>query len=309
MNYYNREDKSERMGNTAIYTTDDLSANSISQYTKCSSDFLDGGFKLLSHCKGRYIILRRTGPGMSSDNFTLNEIRVFSVPNLLEGSAVIEAPVPKDPAFSPNNLIENLELRSTTQDFNAITDWDGVAGNSRVVTKASQSSCFVTTDSEMAADNDQFVYTVDLMTSQLVDGFLLIQDIYIDWAWSLTDESKFFQNYFVHVGDDPDWRNNPSCPGAPFMTIDKDGGPQSGWVYDATFSNTADNGMVWRYGTERPCNLVGRYVTIFADYSAIPKPYEIALCQFGVMGKRVYIPDKVEPVAPTFSEVLKSKIV
>ena len=63
--------------------------------------------------------------------------------------------------------------------------------------------------------------------------------------------------------------------------------------------------MVWRYGRERPCNLIGRYVTIFADYSAMVGTYEIALCHWGIMGSRIPIPDEViEPVPPTFSEDL-----
>ena len=64
---------------------------------------------------------------------------------------------------------------------------------------------------------------------------------------------------------------------------------ESGWVFDKLANN-----MVWRYGTERACNLVGRYVTIVADYTLIPTPYEIALCHFGVMGNRIPIPDETE---------------
>ena len=91
------------------------------------------------------------------------------------------------------------------------------------------------------------------------------------------------------------------------MTMEKYG-PQSGWVVDQHSSNPTADGMVWRYGTERACNLVGRYVTIFADYSAIAKPFEIALCQFGVLGNRIPIPDEV-PFPPTFSEKPKPSIV
>ena len=85
----------------------------------------------------------------------------------------------------------------------------------------------------------------------------------------------------MHVGNDPDWRNNPTCAGAPFMTIENDDSLQSGWIYDPKPRED-----VWRYGTERPCNLVGQYVTIFADYSSFTTSYEIALCQWGVMGSR-----------------------
>ena len=37
---------------------------------------------------------------------------------------------------------------------------------------------------------------------------------------------------------------------------------------------------------------MGRYVTIFADYSTVPKPYEIALCQYGVLGEGTPIVDE-----------------
>jgi len=78
---------------------------------------------------------------------------------------------------------------------------------------------------------------------------------------------------------------------------------QSGWVYDGHTFNSAADGLVWRYGTERPCNLLGRYVTIFADYSLVQKPFEIALCNLAVLG-----PDEevIIPIPPTFSKELKS---
>ena len=89
----------------------------------------------------------------------------------------------------------------------------------------------MTTDAELVTDDDQFVLTFDLLASYIIDGFLLVQDLYVGKSWEHIDTSQYFQNYFVHVGNDPDWRKNPSCPGAPFMRIAKDG-PESGWVYD-----------------------------------------------------------------------------
>ena len=114
MNCYFNDADSRTWGFTAIYTTDDPTHNSISQYTtKCSGDFVEGGFKTLGPCKGRYLIIARTGPGMSVNNrFYINEVRVYSVPNLLEGATVIETPTPKDNDLSANNLIENQETRS-----------------------------------------------------------------------------------------------------------------------------------------------------------------------------------------------------
>ena len=69
--------------------------------------------------------------------YVINEIRAYSVANLLEGATVIEAPSPKDPLLDVNNLIENFETRSSRQDLNAIIDWNGVTGGSSVITRAS----------------------------------------------------------------------------------------------------------------------------------------------------------------------------
>ena len=69
---------------------------------------------LSDDCTGRYLMLYRTGPGMTNNFFYINEVRVFSVPNLLVGAAVTEAPDPKHSDFGANNLVENTETRSST---------------------------------------------------------------------------------------------------------------------------------------------------------------------------------------------------
>ena len=50
-------------------------------------------------------------------------------------------------------------------------------------------------------------------------------------------------------------------------------------------------------------------MNIVADYSAISKPYEIALCQFLVMGQRTIIPDEVIEVIEVIEEVLEPETV
>ena len=83
------------MGNSAFYITDNPGAINVSDYTKCSGDFHDGGFITLTNCKGRYLNLRREGSGMVDARLNMSQIRVYTVTNLLEGAAVIEAPTPK----------------------------------------------------------------------------------------------------------------------------------------------------------------------------------------------------------------------
>ena len=67
------------------------------------------------------------------------------------------------------------------------------------------------------------------------------------------------------------------------MRLVNDGSPESGWIDDPWRGPN-----VWRYGTERPCNLEGRYVHIVADYSdPLTRPTEIAICTVGVMGNYI----------------------
>ena len=100
-------------GNSAFYITDDPAADEISEYTKCSSDFHDSGFKPLANCYGRYLIMAREGSGMFTNEWLVNEVRAYSVINLLEGASVIENPEPISSTFSAENLVENQETRSS----------------------------------------------------------------------------------------------------------------------------------------------------------------------------------------------------
>ena len=81
------------------------------------------------------------------------------------------------------------------------------------------------------------------MAEYFVDGFLLVQDLYSLRSNNSPGNSKLFQNFYVNVGNDPDGRNNPSCPNAPFMTIANDGSSQSGHFYDPKYRR-----WIWRYG-------------------------------------------------------------
>ena len=44
---------------------------------------------------------------------------------------------------------------------------------------------------------------------------------------------------------------------------------------------------VWNYGVEIWCNLKGRYTHIVADLNHLaPGPYEMSICNLGIMGTR-----------------------
>ena len=110
---------------------------------------------------------------MSNNSFNINEVRIFTVPNLLATATVVQAPEPKDPLFKAENLVENPSTRSGRQDLNAIIAWDGVT-----VTRASFSSCFVTTNTQLVAEGHNFVMVFDLLKSISIEGFILVQDLY-----------------------------------------------------------------------------------------------------------------------------------
>ena len=53
---------------------------------------------------------------------------------------------------------------------------------------------------------------------------LLVQDIYsgnsLNDSPNSTETNKWVQNFDVHIGDDPNYLNNPKCAGSPFMRTD-----------------------------------------------------------------------------------------
>ena len=104
----------------------------------------------------------------------------------------------------------------------------------------------------------------------------------------MDDPRYYFQNFELHIGDDPDWTKNPKCPGGPFMTTDAG---SNGWVSEPSF---AVNVPVWVYGIEIWCNMPGRYTHVIADYNGHASVYSsfvAPLCTLGIMGTR-YVRDE-----------------
>ena len=55
----------------------------------------------------------------------MGEVRVYSVPNLLEGAIVIQAPPPTNSDYSANNLVTNLDARGAGYNDGPIINWNG----------------------------------------------------------------------------------------------------------------------------------------------------------------------------------------
>ena len=65
------------------------------------------------------------------------------------------------------------------------------------------------------------MFGVDLGKEYYVNGFMLAEHSGGDFAYQddAADQSDWFHDYFVHVGNSPDWIDNPACPGGPFMKL------------------------------------------------------------------------------------------
>ena len=73
---------------------------------------------------------------------------------------------------------------------------------------------------------------IDLGRSFFQHVILIVQDLLNNlWAYTPTDQTLYFQNFRIYIGDDQDWSKNTECAGGPFMTIGSnyDG---SGWFDD-----------------------------------------------------------------------------
>ena len=100
------------------------------------------------------------------------------------------------------------------------------------------------------------VITLDFGKTVFQHCVLLVQDIY-SGVWltespSDTDKNFWVQNYDVHIGDDPNYLNNPKCAGSPFMRTDDPNSYTSG-----TYTMYGDSGDMWNFGAEIWCNLAG----------------------------------------------------
>ena len=104
-----------------------------------------------------------------------------------------------------------------------------------VVTRADYSSCFHTTDVQLAADGHKFVLTVKLDKRASINGLTLVQDTRGSNSNTYSDSALFFHDWTTRIGDNSDHMKNPICPGGPFMTTDAyNASTESGYVYDQT---------------------------------------------------------------------------
>ena len=136
----------------------------------------------------------------------------------------------------------------------------------------------------------------DLGDSFFQHCVVLVQDLFNGRApHEHTNKNEYFQNYDIHIGDDPNHLNNPKCnKSGTFMRKDDN----SNYV-TVTYEHNGQsypNQQVWKYGGEHWCNMQGRYTTIVADLSHLVGAYEMSLCNVAIMGTK-YAPSTANPTS------------
>ena len=167
INYYNNDAQSKRLGTSYLWVGDDPTPWSNSLTIATIEPINEGGFINLDRpIKGRYVVLRRDGPGISNNWYTVSEIRVYSVTNLLNyGATILSAPESTTSSKSAQNLVTNLRTRSARNNFNPIIDSSG--------NRATFETCLVTTDSQVGPEGDQFELAFDLGKPMMVNAILI----------------------------------------------------------------------------------------------------------------------------------------
>ena len=84
----------------------------------------------------------------------------------------------------------------------------------------------------------------------------------------------------IAIGDDADYTKNTNCAGGPFG--DKS---QTNCCVDDNISNFGSTTPLWKYGGEHWCNLQGRYVTLYRDFSDWSgAAFDLTICNFNIYG-------------------------
>ena len=102
------------------------------------------------------IILRRVEGGLNNRGILVNHMRVYQSPNLIQFGATIYYQTPAIAGNGAENLITNLESRSSTDMWNARTsgEWQSP--------EASYKSCYVTDSAKITADKNLMKVVIDL---------------------------------------------------------------------------------------------------------------------------------------------------
>ena len=149
---------SERIGTTEIRLGNDSAAYNIVNSVIWAALYDGGFFPIGTNYNGQYLTIRRVHKPLSDNWYTLNEVRVYQVPNLLQELSTV-AITPDTSAStasdtSATNLITNLGNRASNDSF-PIKDVNSVLATD-------YKTCFKVTDAEISSGGNLFKFGVDL---------------------------------------------------------------------------------------------------------------------------------------------------
>ena len=126
---------------------------------------------------------------------------MYGLPNLLRyGAKIFEAPDPISASKGAENLVTNLDVRSSRNDENPIIDEFG--------NRATFESCFVTSDVELAPLGHQFVLGFDLGKPMMQNCITIAQDHFTGLSYEHTNQNEYLQNFEIYHGNNKDWMQN-----------------------------------------------------------------------------------------------------
>ena len=130
------------------------------------------------------VILRKIS-GYDTDNVShyqpiaLAQMRVYQSTNLLSYGATIHYATPSIAGNEATNLLNNLESRSSVDQYNArlsATSWDSTD-------KATYKSCYAANYTNIAADDGKMKLVIDLAVKHYIHAILMVQELGELYAW------------------------------------------------------------------------------------------------------------------------------
>ena len=233
-------------------------------------------------------------------------MRVFTHPNLLStiGASITSDTSACSSGYTAENLIKHLDNRSCSHYFYPLTD---------VMTPTAEyNSCLQTDESLLSAAGHQFVLGFELGLSSFVHKLLYVEghknwtkDKSFDDDGDSKDKTKYhLQNVVWHVGDSPNYLENPQCPGGSQMNKDD----ATTYYFSQQVNEDVDNdifdqgpGKVHKNGNEIECNLTGKYVTMVSDMSEeAGNGYIFSICSVGIFGSSYYRDEPLTDIIEVF---------
>ena len=175
--------------------------------SSCTPAIFDTGFiKVVDYLPpGKVLTLYREN---ASNRFSIYEIRVSQMPNLIEFATVIIFHDELDDAEKgPENLTTNLENRTHKSDDNPRVDADG--------NEASYYSCYEIPVSKFSGS---FVVGFDHGQVKFQHQVIMVQNCQKSHVENtfINYDAYYTSNWDIYIGNDPVWENNSKAPGGPY---------------------------------------------------------------------------------------------